>query len=278
MVKIDSILESGGTYSYEFFPPKDDLQAAALEIEIAELAVTRPDFISITYGALGSTREITKELAVSQNTRWDFPTMAHITCVGQDVVEISELVDEYALDGLENLLALRGDGEKTGDFAHAIDLVTFIKNRHPFMSVGVAAHPETHPESRTRMEDRQRLAAKLEVADFAITQFFFDTDHYCRLVDELDALGSNKPIIPGIMLFNSVNGLVRMARMNNTSLPKTFIERLESVNNQADLGKLAVESAVQMVDVLNDYGAPGFHIYTLNKSRPALELKKLIAW
>jgi methylenetetrahydrofolate reductase (NADPH) len=270
------MLDTGSTYSYEFFPPKNEAQAVALEAAIGELAVTQPDFISITNGALGGTRATTKDIVISQNSRWDFPVMAHLTCVGQRSVEISNLVDVYVSEGIENILALRGDGDDGSDFAYAIDLVTFIKNRYPSLSVGVAAHPELHPESRNRKEDRQWTAAKLKIADFAITQFFFNADYYRRLVDELDVLGSNKPIIPGIILFTSASGLERMARINNTSLPKALTERLESLDKPSDLGKLAVETAAQLIDDLSDCGVPGLHIYTLNKSQPALDLKKLI--
>ena len=131
MPQIVSLLEQGPTYSYEFSPPKDAVQAAALEETVSELAITDPDFISITYGALGNTRETTKAFAISHNARYDFPTMAHLTCVSQGKAELADLIDDYAAAGLENILALRGDGTEPGDFAHAIDLAEFIKGRHP---------------------------------------------------------------------------------------------------------------------------------------------------
>jgi methylenetetrahydrofolate reductase (NADPH) len=276
MSKIASILENGPTYSYEFFPPKDIAQATVLTATIGELAVTQPDFISVTYGALGNTRETTKNTVIEQNGRWAFPTMAHLTCVGQRREEIVGLIDEYASSGLENILALRGDGDEPGDFPHAIHLAEFIKDRYPAMSVGVAAHPEIHPDSSSRKQDRATLAAKLEVADFAITQFFFDADHYHRLVDELDALGSNKPIVPGVMLFTTSAGLIRMADMNNTSLPTALIAELDTLDKPADVSKLAIETAADLISDLSDYDIPGVHIYTLNKSGPALALTELL--
>lgn len=276
MSTIATILEQGPTYSYEFFPPKDSAQAASLATTIGELVVTQPDFISVTYGALGNTRETTKKTVIDQNGLWSFPTMAHLTCVGQQRDELVALVDEYADAGLENILALRGDGDETGDFPHAIDLAAFIKDDYPTMSVGVAAHPEIHPASSSRKLDRETLAAKLEIADFAITQFFFDADHYHRLVDELDALGNTKPIVPGIMLFASAAGLTKMADMNNTSLPANLTSELEILDSPSDISKLAVETAADLISELNDYDIPGVHVYTLNRSGPALALKELI--
>lgn len=277
MSRIDTLLENGRTCSYEFFPPKNEIQAAALEATIGELALAGPDFISVTYGALGSTRETTKELAISHNNRWNFPTMAHLTCVGQQKDELSDLVDTYAAAGLENILALRGDGNEPGDFRHAVELASFIKGRHPSMAVGVAAHPEIHPDAAGRGQDRRHLAAKLEVADFAITQFFFNADDYYDLVNELDALGCQKPVIPGVMLFSSAAGLRKMADMNNTALPKTLITQLEAFDKPADISKLAVETAAQLAADLDELTVPGLHIYTLNKSQPALQLRELIA-
>jgi methylenetetrahydrofolate reductase (NADPH) len=277
MTKIAEILAAGPTHSYEFFPPKNEVQTAQLETAISELAATNPGFISITYGALGSTQETTRDIAIAQNRRPEFPTMAHLTCVGQSREAIGSLIGAYSVGGVENILALRGDGDEPGGFGNAIDLATFIKDRKPSMSVGVAAHPELHPSSASRAQDRQHLAAKLEVADFAITQFFFDASHYHRLVEELDALRSNKPIIPGIMLFASSVGLRKMAGMNNTSLPKALTDQLDSFQKPEDVQKLAVETAAKLVqDLRADYDLPGMHFYTLNRSAPALELRDLL--
>jgi methylenetetrahydrofolate reductase (NADPH) len=143
------------------------------------------------------------------------------------------------------------------------------------MSVGVAAHPEVHPASASRESDRQHLAAKLEVADFAITQFFFDPNDYHRLIDELDDLGCNKPIIPGIMLFGSAGGLARMAALNNATIPEKLANRLERTA-PADMGKLALDTALDLVEGLGIDKVPGLHIYTLNKSQPALDLERML--
>ncbi|HUC90241.1 MAG TPA: methylenetetrahydrofolate reductase, partial [Patescibacteria group bacterium] len=243
MSNIAELLQTNQTLSYEFSPPKTEAQAAALRTAVDELAATEPDFISITYGAMGSTREATKDFAIRQNVLRSFPAMPHLTCVGQRPEKIKDLLVEYAGEGVENILALRGDGDEPGAFVHAIGLATFIKDCFPWMSVGVAAHPEVHPASASRESDRQHLAAKLEVADFAITQFFFDPNDYHRLIDELDDLGCNKPIIPGIMLFGSAGGLARMAALNNATIPEKLANRLERTA-PADMGKLALDTAL----------------------------------
>lgn len=278
MAQIAEILKDRQTFSYEFHPPKNETQVEALQTALGELSATDPDFISITYGALGSTRETTRDIAIAENAHYTFPVMAHLTCEDHSKTDISNLLQEYSVGGLENILALRGDGSQAGEFEHAIDLVEFIKQSYPRMSVGVAAHPEIHPDSTSRPEDRSRLAAKLELADFALTQFFFNPDPYKSLVDELDSLGCTKPVIPGIMLFGSAQGLYRMAGLNNTFLPPELVEQLDTLSKPSDIAKLAVETSVNIVKGLEAYDIPGLHIYTLNKSEPAMELQKAIGW
>ncbi len=277
MPNIATLLESGPTCSFEFSPPKSAEQALALEQTVDILALTNPDFISITYGAGGSTRTATQEFAIRQGGLRDFPTMPHLTCVGQRREEVEDLVDIYALGGIGNILALRGDGDEPGAFRHAIDLVTHIKDSYPNTSVGVAAHPEVHPASSSREADRQHLAAKLEMADFAITQFFLDPEPYLRLRDELDALGCNKPVIPGVMLFRSVAGLTRMAGMNNAAIPESLAQRLEGQTNPEEVGKIALETTVRLLSDIGPKTLPGVHIYTMNKARPALDLRRVLA-
>lgn len=272
MAKIAEILANNSpTISYEFFPPKGAAQAANLERTIGSLAATEPDFISITYGALGSTRETTRDIAIEQNRQLPFPVMAHLTCAGQTRSDIMKLLAAYEEGGLENILALRGDGQP-GDIQHAIDLVELIKNRHPSMSVGVAAHPEGHPNSPSLKTDRQHLAEKLQAADFAITQFFFDAGAYYRLVEQLDTLDCRKPVIPGIMLFASAVGLKKMAELNNTAIPEGLTTALDGLTNPQDIGKLALDTAIELAHDLRDQGAPGLHVYTLNRSQPAVDL------
>ena len=198
-----------------------------------------PSFVSVTYGALGSTRERTRDVVVRINRDQAFPAMAHLTCVGHTRADVDQLLDEYASNGVENILALGGDppadgSEPGGDFAFARDLVEVVRAHPAGFSIGVAAHPELHPRSTGTADDRRRLAEKLELADFAVTQFFFDVDPYLRMVDELADLGCDKPILPGVMPFISVAGVQRMAAMNGTAIPAPLLERLEAAAGDPD--------------------------------------------
>ena len=204
MARIADLLNAGRTFSFEFFPPKTDAATGVLEQTIAELAPLAPSFVSITYGAGGTTRSLTHDLVARIRKESSITPMAHLTCVGHRRNEIDEILDQYEGVGVENILALGGDqpadpnDHTPSDYRYAIELVEQIAERGSF-SIGVAAHPECHPKSESRINDRHHLAAKLTVADFAITQFFFEAQHYFTMVDELKALGVDKPIVPGIM-------------------------------------------------------------------------------
>src|SRR3954453_21775 len=178
MARIADLLQAGPTYSFEFFPPKTDEMERQLDKTIAELALLSPSFVSVTYGALGSTRERTKDVVIRINREQRFPCMAHLPCVGHTRADIASLLDEYAANGVENVLALGGDppadgSDPGGDFVYASELIELVRAHPAGFSIGVAAHPELHPRSPDRESDRRYLAAKLATADFGITQFFF---------------------------------------------------------------------------------------------------------
>lgn len=269
---IADLIAAGHTRSLEFFPPRDDAAERQFHAALAELVGLRPSFASVTYGALGSTRERTRDLVIGMNAEQPFPTMAHLTCVGHTHAEIAELLDVYAGAGVRNILALGGDppadgSAPRGDFRHAIELVEMVRAHPAGFCVGVAAHPETHPRSDDRVGDRRHLAAKLSRAHFAITQFFFDVEHYRRLVQELADLGCDRPVVAGVMPFLSVAGLRRMAEMNRTAIPDDLARRLELVaGDPAAVADLGVETACALSAELVDAGAPGIHLYTLNRS------------
>jgi methylenetetrahydrofolate reductase (NADPH) len=274
MARISDLLAAGPTRSLEFFPPRTDEAERTLERALEELAPLSPSFVSITYGALGSTRERTRDLVVRINDEHPFPAMPHLTCVGHTRADVAALLDEYASAGVENILALGGDppadgSEAGGEFSYAWELVEMVR-RHPAgFSVGVAAHPELHPRSPDRASDRRHLAAKLRLADFAITQFFFRVADYERLVDELAALGCDRPVLPGVMPFVSAEGLRRMAAMNRTTIPDDIAARLAAVEDDpAAVEALGVEVAAGLCRDLMAAGAPGLHLYTLNRSSP----------
>ncbi len=198
--------------------------------------------------------------------------MAHLTCIGHTRADIDALLDHYAANGVENILALGGDppadgSDPGGDFAHAIDLLEVVRAHPAGFSVGVAAHPELHPRSPDRGSDRRHLAAKLAVADFAISQFFFTADDYVRMVDELSALGCEKPILPGVMPVINVAGVKRMSAMNGTDLPSVMVERLDAADGDPDaVAAVGVDVATELVQALLDAGVPGIHLYAMNRS------------
>jgi len=272
MTRISELLDVGPTLSFELFPPKTNEAERMLEKAVVELAELRPSFVSVTYGALGSTRERTREVVTRITHEQAFPAMPHLTCVGHTRADIGALLDHYSEDGVENILALGGDppadgSDPGGDYEHASQLVEQVRAHPAGFSVAVAAHPEVHPRSPDRTSDRQQLAAKLEAADFAMTQFFFSIDDYLHLVDELAELGCDKPVLPGVMPVTNLNGLLRMAGMNGSAIPAPLLERLEAVADQPDeIAKIGIEVATELGAALLAEDAPGLHLYALNRS------------
>ncbi|HVW33856.1 MAG TPA: methylenetetrahydrofolate reductase, partial [Acidimicrobiia bacterium] len=202
MTRISDLLGAGRCFSFEFFPPKTAEAEAQLQRTLRELAPLRPSFVSITYGAGGTTRERTHDLVVDILRSTTMTPMAHLCCAGHRREELSTILARYRDEGVTNVLALRGDPPAElnlppGDLVHAVELVELAREIGQF-SIGVAAHPEGHPASPDLASDRRYLAAKLGKADFAVTQFFFRSQDYFRLVDDLAALGVDRPVIPGI--------------------------------------------------------------------------------
>lgn len=277
MTRIDDLLAKGPTWSFEFFPPKSPDGATAFDAAVAELSTLEPSYVSVTYGALGSTRDTTLELVTRLNAEQSYPAMPHLTCVGHTRAELVELLETYQAAGIENILALGGDppadgSEPGGDFTYATELVELIREVGDF-AVGVAAFPEIHPRSPDRASDRQILAEKLAVADFAMTTFFFDAEHYRRLLDELDQLGADTPIIPGVMPFPSVGGVRRMSKMNGTAIPDELEARLDAVDGDAEATRrLGVEVASELSAELVEMGVPGIHLYALNRAKSIQEI------
>jgi methylenetetrahydrofolate reductase (NADPH) len=276
MARIADLLAAGRTFSFEFFPPKTDAAQLTLGRTIAELESLHPSFVSVTYGAGGSTRDRTHQVVAWIRSETSIPPMAHLTCQGHLRSEIASILDGYRTAGIENILALGGDPPKDpaevlpSDYRHATDLLADI-DRSSF-SVGVAAHPEVHPQSVDRATDRRFLAAKLAVADFAITQFFFTAEVYLRLVDELDALGCRTPVLPGIMPITNAAQIERMAAMSGASIPAALRAALEGVDDPADVRRIGVEHATTLSAELLEAGAPGLHFYTLNRSTATREI------
>ena len=278
MPKISDILAAGGrVISFEFFPPKTDEAMATLEQTLVDLERLNPSFVSVTYGAGGSTRERTHEIVVRINTQTTMTAMAHLTCAAHTRSELEAIVTRYRDAGIENVLALGGDPPADldlppGELHHAIELVHLIRGIGDFC-IGVAVHPEPHPRSRSIEADRVHSAEKLAAADFAITQFFFDAQHYFGLVDSLHALGVDKPVIPGIMPVLSIAGIKRMAELQGSEFPEWFAEKLHAVEGDAEaVRQVGIQEATRLCRELLDGGAPGLHFYTLNRSTATREI------
>jgi methylenetetrahydrofolate reductase (NADPH) len=280
---VADLLAAGPTLSVEFFPPRTDEGVAQLRATVAELAPADLSFVSVTYGAGGSTRELTRDLVVGLEAEQPYPAMAHLTCVGHAKAQLDDLLDDYAANGVHNLLALFGDPpadgtDPGGDFEHAIDLVQLVRSHPTPMSVAVAAHPEGHPRSPDLATDRKFLAAKLQAADLGITQFFFDADDYFRMVDDLAALGCDTPVLPGVMPLANPTSIRRFADMAGARFPEELAARVEAAEGD-DRHRIVVDAVSRLSQQLLDGGAPGLHLYCLNRSAVVLDVvEQLGSW
>ena len=283
MTHIADLLRAGRTLSFEFFPPKTDEAARALEATISELDELHPSFVSVTYGAGGSTRERTRDVVINIEQQVGITAMAHLTCVGHSRDQLTTLLDEYQAAGVQNILALAGDAPpddpdavERGDLHRAIELVELVREAGDF-SIGVAAHPEGHPRSPDLYSDRRHLADKLNAADFAITQFFFEPQPYLRLVEGLSAFGCDKPVVPGIMPVTNLGQVTRFAELAGAAFPAHLAARFEALADDPEgVRALGVELAVDLCQRLLDEGVPGLHFYTLNRSTATREIARAL--
>lgn len=276
MAMISDLLSAGPTLSFEFFPPKTPAGLRGLQRTLDTLQTLRPSFISVTYGAGGSTRETTRDLVVEANAKRPFPAMAHLTCVSHSVADLTELLADYSSHGVSNLLALAGDppadGAIVGDLKYASELVELIRASGDF-SIGVAAQPELHHRSTDRQTDRRFLAAKLNMADFGVTDFFFTASDYVQMVNELADLGCDRPILPGIMPVTNPASIKRFAEMSKIARPPKMWEHLESLQDDPDaLLDAATDYACELIEQLQAAGCPGVHIYALNKPEASMAI------
>ena len=270
------------SFSFEFFPPKTDEGEQILWQAIRELEPLNPTFVDVTYGAGGTTRDRTLSVVRRIAAQTSLTVVAHLTCVSATIPELQTVINDFARAGIRNILALRGDmpgGPGTaweamqGGLHHAEDLVRLLHDTGEFC-VGVAAHPEAHPESPDRDTDAKYLAQKAAAgADFAVTQFFFDADDYFSLVERTRALGCDMPIIPGVMPVTNVAQIERMAAMSGAMFPAPLAERLHGVADDPEAVRgIGVEVAADLCEELLAGGAPGIHFYTLNRSTATREI------
>ncbi|MGH3358790.1 MAG: methylenetetrahydrofolate reductase [NAD(P)H] [Nocardioidaceae bacterium] len=270
------------TFSFEFFPPKDDAGERRLWTAIRELEPLRPTFVSVTYGAGGSTRDRTVRITERIALETTLTPAAHLTCVGQSRDELRAVVGQYAAAGIHNVLALRGDPEDgpgapwtphPGGLDRGVELVELVRSLGNFR-IGVAAYPRGHREATDLDADAAALIAKAEAgADFAVTDFFFAADDYARLVDRVRGLGCGIAIVPGIMPITNLRQITRMSELSGHPVPAEIADRLEPYADDPDaVRREGIVIATELCERLLADGAPGLHFYTLNRSTATREI------
>ena len=276
-MRIDEIIAARDepVFSFEFFPPKTDEGEQNLRRTLQDLRAFNPDFVSVTYGALGSTRNRTFELTKWIKHELGIEAMAHLSCVGATRDELSVILDSLVDSGIENVLALRGDPPRgdaswephPGGLRYSSELASLITARYP-VCVGAAAFPEVHPEAVDMASDLRFLKQKVESGvSFLITQLFFDNDAYFRFVEEARAVGIDVPIIPGIMPITDVGQIKRFTDMCGACIPQPLLRQLEArAPFPSEVLQLGVSYATLQCAELLARGAPGIHFYTLNRS------------
>jgi len=280
---IKELLEQGEhSYSFEFFPPKDEAGEAQLWDAIRALEPFSPSFVSVTYGAGGSTRDSTVRITgrIAQET--SLTPVAHLTCVGHTRAELEKILDTYREAGVQHLMALRGDPsdgprapwEATpGGLNYATELVELARSRGDFR-IGVAAFPEGHPSAESLDHDADVLVAKARAgAEFAVTQMFFRAEDYFALVDRVRARGVDMPIVPGIMPILNLNAIRRQGELIGTEVPQSVVSRISAYDGDpAAVRAAGIALAAELCAELLAGGAPGLHFYTLNRSKATLEI------
>ncbi len=268
--------------SLEFFPPKDDAGVAALRDTALLLKKISPDFVSVTYGAGGSTRERTAQVSRLLRTEIGFTVMPHLTCVGHSRAELSAVADQLHAGGYRNIMTLRGDPPKgqtefvpyLDGLRYASDLVALLKERHAEFCLGVGGYPEKHPEAPSAEIDLDNLKRKVDAgASFITTQLFFDNTVYYRFVEKCRARGITIPIVPGIMPVLSLKQIRRFTEMCGATLPEKLTKRLEAAGETPEiLESVGNDWAITQIRDLLAQGAPGYHLYIMNRAKSALAL------
>jgi methylenetetrahydrofolate reductase (NADPH) len=269
--------------SFELFPPKRDGNLDSLFQTVQELKQLGPDYISITYGAGGSSRDMTYDIALRLKENAVLP-LVHFTCVGHSRLEIKQLLNKLKTDGIENLLALRGDPPKDqvaftpapDGFRYANELIQFIRDEGYDFCLGVAGYPEGHTEAPSKMEDIQNLKRKIQSGgDFIVTQLFFDNQDYFRYVEQLRSVGVSNPVQPGIWLLTDYAQIEKICHLSGAKYPAVLKDKIEPIKeNKEKVAQAGIEYAVDQCDELLRKGAPGVHFYVMNKSHSVREVIK----
>jgi|TARA_B110000093_G_scaffold134731_1_gene144247 methylenetetrahydrofolate reductase (NADPH) len=271
-------------FSVEFFPPKSDDSAQQLLLTAEQMQVYNPDFVSITYGAGGSTRSRTLNYARKLHEDYGYAVMPHLTCVGHSREELKQTIAEFKSAGLKQIMALRGDPPKgetsfvphPDGLRYANELVQLIREVYPECELGVAGYPEKHPEAPSLEIDLLNLKRKVDAgATFVTTQLFFDNNAYFEFVDNCRRVGITVPILPGLMSVTSYKQALRFCDMCGTSVPTALNEQLIAAgDDEAAVEAIGIEWSYQQAHELLKRGAPGIHLYILNRSGPAIALMK----
>ncbi len=279
-------------YSLEFFPPKENAHMPEFFEAARKLKAMSPLFVSVTYGAGGSRQANTLEVACSLKNECGFEPMTHLTCVGSQRERIRDYLNQLRGQQIDNILALRGDAPKpksadeppydwsSGDFQHASDLVKFVRAEFSEFCIGVAGYPAPHPESESLEKDRRYTVQKVkDGGDFLVTQLFFDVAEYTALVADLRSRGVDKPVIPGVMPVQSLESLKYVMSMCGANIPQDYYNELAAADKSggaAAVREVGTRYAAWQVRKLIEAGAPGVHLYTLNKSETCLKIAELV--
>ena len=262
--------------SFEFFPPRTPEAVARLELTRSRLAALGPSFFSVTFGAGGSTRELTLETALAVKAATGIECAPHISCIGTPLAELREVVKRYVEVGITRVVALRGDMPSGltgfGELRYASELVAFIRQEAGrAFHIEVAAYPEFHPQANSAAADLQHFRAKVEAgADSAITQYFYNPDAYFRFIDSCAALGVHLPIVPGIMPITNFSQLMRFSDMCGAEVPRWIVKRLRDFgDDRASIRAFGIDVTTALCARLLKDGAPGLHFYTMNQSEAA---------
>lgn len=290
-MKIADLIERNKSFlSLEFFPPKNRESWPGFFEVVDRLKVLNPLFASVTYGAGGGTQENSLEIVKRMKQEKGIEPLAHLTSVGADEEKISYFVENLIDAGVDNVLALRGDPPRdvedfdfnTQHFSHASDLVTFIKGKYPDMGVAVAGYPEAHIESPSIRDDYRWMKYKIdEGGDFIITQLFFDNRVYFDFVDRLSEMGINVPVVPGVLPIMSLKSAKFILSLCGAAIPGKFLSALEKAHEEGGdeaVYRLGIDYAKEQARELLDKGAPGVHLYTLNRAEACLEIGKSLGF
>jgi methylenetetrahydrofolate reductase (NADPH) len=280
-MKIAQLLSQKKTISFEFFPPKDESGKDSLFQVLRELVLYRPDYVSVTYGAMGNTRQLTVDLVRRIQEEVGLLAMAHLTCVASSKDEMREILAQLRAAGVENVLALRGDPPKDAPpslrapaFDYASALVEFIRDNGFNFCLGGACYPETHPQAISEAADVDHLKRKVDAGvDFLITQLFFDNSEYFRFLERVRRAHIEVPVVAGLMPITNVAQVKRFTEMCGVRVPTELLVRLEAAEeDRAQVRAIGVEHATSQAEGLLQGGAPGLHFYTLNRSIATREI------